>query len=115
MNLNELASQLDLTVICEHETTMHKPVLGGYTGDLLSDVMGSLDEGFVWVTIQTHKNVVAVATLKEASAVILVKDSKLEQEALEMAQAEELCVYSTPLSAFEISGRIYNLLHSWFC
>ena len=110
MNLNTLISQLQLTVICEHEVNKNQEVRGGYTGDLLSDVMGSLDEGMVWMTIQTHRNVVAVATLKEAAAVILVKGLTLEQEALEMAISEELCVYSTPLSAFEFSGKIYDLL-----
>ena len=43
----------------------------GFVGDLLSFVMGSAPEKALWVTIQNHVNVAAVALLKEVPLVLL--------------------------------------------
>ena len=110
MKLHKIIDQLELHILCDTPAKEHIEGNGGSTGDLLSDGMGALEEQQIWITIQTHRNVIAVATLKEAAAVILVKGSELEEEALHLAQEEGLCVCSTPLSAFEVSGKLFELL-----
>ena len=64
MTVQDIVSQLNLTV-CSGQEGLQREVKGGYTSDLLSDVMGHAQEGDVWVTLQTHKNVMAIASLKE--------------------------------------------------
>jgi len=86
-------------------------VEGGYTSDLLSDVMGYADAGYVWITLQTHKNIMAIASLKELSAVILVKGFEPDEDTLALAQEEQIPLLGTTEQAFEISGRLYRLLH----
>ena len=71
MTVQDIVSQLNLTV-CSGQEGLQREVKGGYTSDLLSDVMGHAQEGDVWVTLQTHKNVMAIASLKEIAAIILV-------------------------------------------
>ena len=73
MTVRELATQLKLEVCCG-AAGLDKEIKGGYTSDLLSDVMGNAREGNIWITLQTHKNIMAIASLKElaASADILV-------------------------------------------
>ena len=110
MRVEELTDVLPLKVINLSQEGKEMNITDGYVSDLLSDVMGHLEEGMVWFTIQTHRNVIAVATLKEAAAVILVQDAELDEEALEMAKQEGLCVFSTALPTFAAAGKLYNAI-----
>lgn len=109
MKLNELIGKLDLTVL-SGEVSPTCEVSGGYTSDLLSDVMGNAEAGTVWITLQIHRNVIAVAALKELAAVLLVGGAVPDAPTLEAAREEGVVLLSTPLSAFTVSGRIYDLL-----
>jgi predicted transcriptional regulator len=110
MKIKEIADRLNLEILTG-ETGIINNVKGGYTSDLLSDVMGNSREGDVWVTMQTHLNVVAVATLKEHAAVIMVAGNRPPVEVINKAVAEGLPLICTRESAFTISGRIYSLLN----
>ncbi len=109
MTVKELTEKLNLQVVAGADG-LDKEILGGYTSDLLSDVMGHAEAGFVWITLQTHKNVLAIASLKELSAIVLVKGFKAEQEMIDQANEENIAVLSTTMSTFDINGAIYNLL-----
>lgn len=111
MKVCDLAEKLNLTVFCGNDR-LQTDVEGGYVCDLLSDVMGHLEEGMIWVTLQTHPNVVAVATLKDASAVLIVNGAVPDEETLQKAREEGAVLLGTQLSAFEACGKIYRLLGS---
>ena len=68
MNLAELVERLSLKVYSGGEA-LTRAVGGGYAGDLLSDVIANGKKDQVWVTIQVHPNIVAVADLKELAAI----------------------------------------------
>ncbi len=86
---------------------LEKDVLCGYTCDLLSWVMAHGQEGMAWVTVQTHMNVIAVAVLSDMACVILPENIEMEKESLDKAAAEGMCVLSSPLSGYEICGRLH--------
>lgn len=86
---------------------LEKEIKCGYTCDLLSWVMKNGDEGMAWVTVQTHMNVIAVAVLAEMACVILPESIDMEKEILQKAEAEGLCVLKSPLSGYEICGRMH--------
>ncbi len=111
MKLDEVVQKLKIKVL-SGETFLDKNVSGGYTSDLLSDVMGNAREGNLWVTVQVHKNIVAVATLKDLSAIILVRNQKPGIETLEAAEKENIPILSTSMGAFQCSGEIYKLLET---
>jgi serine kinase of HPr protein (carbohydrate metabolism regulator) len=110
MKIKELVEKLNLEVVAGAEGVENE-ITGGYSSDLLSDVMGHADAGHIWITLQTHKNVMAIASLKELSAVVLVKGFMPESDMLKQANIEGIPVLSTSMSAFEINGQIYNLLN----
>lgn len=110
MTVQELVDTLGLTVFCGKEN-LNREIKGGYSSDLLSDVMGHAKEGMVWITLQTHKNVLAIASLKELSAILLVKDSKPEDDMLEQAMEEGIPVLGTSEQTFETTGKVYQLIH----
>lgn len=110
MTVKEIVEKLNLKVLGGSEGLSNN-VEGAYTSDLLSDVMGNIEDGSVWITLQTHKNVMAVASLRDTSAVILVRSYEPDIDMLEKANEEGIPVLSSTLGAFEISGKLYKLLN----
>lgn len=111
MKTEKIVQALGLDVKCGKDY-LNKEVTGGYTGDLLSDVMGNSKEGYIWITRQVHQNIVAVASLKEHAGIILINSSEPTRETMEKAEAEKIPIMVSDLPAFEISGKLYNLLTS---
>jgi hypothetical protein len=111
MEIGIIAKELNLKLMSGSDK-MKNNATGGYTGDLLSDVMANSREGDVWITRQVHQNIVAVATLKELAAIILVNSCEPAKDTLEKAIKENVLILVSNLSAFELTGRIYNLLNS---
>lgn len=109
MKISDLIKELNLTLFCG-ETFLDREITGGYTCDMLSDVMGNIDPGMIWITMQMHANVLAIASLKDLSAVLLVNGASPDENTLLKGQAEEVVLVGTTLPAFEISGKIYQLL-----
>ena len=85
---------------------LEKEVKCGYTCDLLSWVMAHGDEGMAWVTVQTHMNVIAVASLMEMTAVIIPEGIEMEAPSVEKAKEEGITVPESPLTAYEICARL---------
>ncbi|MGP8154391.1 MAG: serine kinase [Smithella sp.] len=109
MNIGIIAKELNLKVISASDRTNNN-VTGGYTGDLLSDVMANSHAGDIWITRQVHQNIVAIATLKEHAGIILVNSCEPAKDTLEKAIQENVPLLISNLPAFELTGRIYNLL-----
>jgi hypothetical protein len=108
MKLKELADILALEVKTP-EADMMREVKGGYVSDLLSDVIGNSREDYVWVTIQVHLNIVAVASLKGLSGIILANRRMPDEDTLRKAAAENIPILISPLPSFELVGRLYAL------
>ena len=110
MKVKELVEKLNLKVL-SGEKGLDREIDGCYISDLLSDVMGIAMEGNIWITLQTHKNVMAVASLKEMSCIILVKNLMPNDETIEQSNDEDLPILQTNLPTYEIAGLVYNLLN----
>ncbi len=110
MVVEDIVKALKLNVFGGNEGLLRE-VTGGYVSDLLSDVMGNALEGDIWATLQTHKNVMAVASLKDVAAVILVKGLKPDEDMLAQANEEGIPVLGSDLETFELAGRLYALIN----
>ncbi len=106
MKVSELVKKYDLRVFAGEER-LDKEVSGGYVSDLLSDVMGNAAENEVWITLQTHQNVAAIASLKDLAAVVLVKNLEPDEETLERSREEGIPLLGTGLETFEMAGRLW--------
>lgn len=109
MTVKELVTALNLTVL-SGEQGLDREIDGCYVSDLLSDVMGNAEMGNAWITLQTHKNVMAIASLKELACVILVKGQTASEETLEQSNEEGIPFLSTQMQTFETAGKVYDLL-----
>jgi hypothetical protein len=110
MNVNTISESLGLSCKCCRDK-LEREITGGYTGDLLSDVMAHSKAGDIWVTRQVHANVIAVAALKELAAVVVVQGALPDPDTVERASREGIPILATDMSAFETVGRIYRLLN----
>jgi len=109
MNIKEIADALHLEVLAGHGG-ITREALGGYTSDLLSDVMGHAREGDLWITLQTHRNVMAIASLRDMAGIILVNGNIPDTDMTDMANEENIPVLGTKDPAFEISGKLYAMI-----
>ena len=109
MKVIDLINSLGLEVYTSGRIP-EKEITGGYVSDLLSDVMGNAGENQAWITLQTHVNIVAVASLKDIAAIILVKGLKPDQETLLTAEREEVLILGTRSGTYEMAGQLYILL-----
>lgn len=108
MTLRELVNTLPLENL-GNDSDLDKTLKGGYVGDLLSNVMRFAKEGNIWITVQTHINVIAVATLVGIRGIIFPCGIKPPVETIEKAKEEHIALLSTELDAFTICGKIYEL------
>jgi len=108
MTIREIADNVKLEILSCPDG-VDKAVTGGYASDLLSDVIANSKAGNLWVTMQTHRNIVAVATLKELAAIVLVNGRTPDPETLEKAQEEKVVLLGSRLPAFELVGRLYQM------
>jgi len=88
---------------------LHEEVTGGYASDLLSDVIAHSRKGNIWVTIQTHPNIVAVATMKELAGIILTGEREPDANTIQKAEEEGIPILVSPLLTFELVGRLYQI------
>jgi len=109
MKVSDIVDKFNLEVF-SGKLGLAREVRGGYVSDLLSDVMGNSKEGQIWITLQTHKNVMAIASLKDLAAVILVKGFKPNDDTAEQSEIEGVPVLGTTENAFEMSGKLFQYL-----
>ncbi|MCS7241684.1 DRTGG domain-containing protein [Candidatus Caldatribacterium sp.] len=107
VRIRDLVQPLEAVVLVPGD--MEREVQGGYCGDLLSDCMANAAEGSVWVTVQSHPNVIAVAVLVGIPCVVVVNDYDVDEQTLVRARNEGITVLRTPLSAFEAVSRLSSL------
>ena len=91
------------------ENRLNEEVTGGYASDLLSDVIAHSRKGNIWVTIQTHPNIVAVATMKELAGIILTGGREPDSSTLQKAEEEEIPILVSSLFTFELVGKLYQM------
>lgn len=107
MKIKEVAERLGYEIA--GSGGLENEVQGVYIGDLLSWVMANLAERNLWITIQGHMNVIAVAALSDAGGIILAEGARAEPEMLEKANAEDIAVLYSAKSAYEVAKELMAL------
>ncbi|HPO07509.1 MAG TPA: serine kinase [bacterium] len=84
------------------------PVEGVYCSDLLSDVLANAPENSLWITVQNHRNIVAVAETRDVAAIVVAGGRPVLDDTKRQAKLLEVPIYSSPLTVYEIAGRLYS-------
>jgi hypothetical protein len=108
MNLQQVINELNLNVLTEpQDFTCIKPT-GGYSSDLLSCVMAGAKKGYLWITLQAHLNIVAVAALNEVAAIIITENAQPDVASIAKANQQGVILLSTPRPTYEINGKLWE-------
>jgi predicted transcriptional regulator len=108
MTLSEVVKALNLEVRAG-SSELDRDVEGGYASDLLSDVIAGAKEGDLWITLQVHQNIVAVAFLNNLAGIVIVGGREPDPDTLEKAEDQGIPVMATSMRAFEVAGRLYEM------
>ena len=63
----------------------------------------------VWVTLQAHTNIVAVAALLDLAAIIITENAQPEPNTVQKANDEGVVLLSTPRQSFDVVGRLWEM------
>ena len=107
MLLVNIAKSLNLKPRVEAGTDVE--VKFGYASDLLSDVLAKAKSGTLWITNQKHQNIVGVAVMLDLAGVIIAGGVEPEENTLEKAVEENIPIYITDTSIFDLAGKLYEL------
>ena len=109
MNLQQIIDQLNLSVLTESKDFASIAPTGGYSSDLLSCVMAGAKKGNIWITLQAHLNIVAIAALNEVAAIIVTEDAQPDAASIAKANEQGVILLSTPESTYEVNGQLWQL------
>ena len=109
MRLADLIAKTGYSVISEGNNDAE--VKSGYTGDLLSDVMANATSDSALITIQAHKNTIAVATLAGIRVIVICNERTVPDDMKQAADGENVAIISTKKNQFLVSSEISKLLN----
>lgn len=109
MKLQDISTALALTQHTHQFIDPSREVSSAYCSDMLSCVMTGAAHHSVWVTLQAHQNIVAVAALLELSAIIITENALPDAATIEKAEEEGIILLGTPLKNFEVCGKLWHL------
>lgn len=109
MNLQKIIDELKLNVLTEPLDFAGITPTGGYSSDLLSCVMAGAKKGHLWITLQAHLNIVAIAALNEVAAIIITENAQPDTASIAKANEQGVILLSTSQPTYEVNGRLWEL------
>jgi hypothetical protein len=109
MNLQQIIDRLNLTLLTDSRNFTIVTPDGGYTSDLLSCVMAGAKSNYLWITLQAHLNIVAVAALLEVAAIIITENARPDPATIAKANEQGIILLSTPKSTYEVDGKLWEM------
>lgn len=106
MKINEI---LKLNIKQINDTPLTNTIENVYIGDLLSFVMANGKEGALWLTVQKHINVIAVAELNDFAGIIFVQNSYPDEDTINKAAELEIPIFISEKDAFLVTKDLISL------
>jgi len=109
MTLDKIIEQLGLKILTEEKDFSTINPSHGYVSDMLSCVMTGAGQHSLWVTLQAHSNIVAVARLLDLAAIIITEGAEPDPKTIAKANEEEITLLASTESSFNIVGKLWEL------
>lgn len=106
MKLQEIIEKTGLEPLTDLE---EREVQGVFISDMLSDVMTSANAGDLWITVQTHTNIVSAANLVDIAAVVVSQGKKVPENTIDLANRYHVIILSTGKSTFELATSLIEI------
>jgi predicted transcriptional regulator len=108
MKLSEIIKILSLKEVTPGTANLDEEVTSAYVSDLLSDVIANAKKGCLWITLQSHPNIIAVGVMKEVAGIIIVNGRQPDGETVKKAKEEKVPLFTTEKNAFTVAGLLYQ-------
>jgi hypothetical protein len=109
MTLQEIIAKLNLIVLTHPKDFSTLRPTGGYASDLLSCVMAGAKPGNLWITIQAHINIVAVASLNDIAAIIISENGAPEPSVIEKANTQSITLLASQENTYQVAGKLWGM------
>jgi len=109
MTIKDIINRLELKVLAGDNELLDKEVKAGYCCDLLSWVMAHGPQNGIWITVQTHTNIIAVATLLDIACIIIPENIPVADKTIQKAKEEGIVLLSSSASSYELAGKLYSM------
>jgi predicted transcriptional regulator len=109
MNLQEIIGTLSLNILTQRKDFTEIVPTSAYASDMLSCVMTGCQSGGLWITLQSHMNIVGVAALVEASAIIITEGAMPDRNTIDKADQQGVILLATPSHTYAVCGRLWEL------
>lgn len=106
MKLKEIAAILNATISCGAER-LEDEIEMGYSSDLMSDVLTLDTDNMVLITGLSNLQAIRTAEMADIKAIVLVRNKKANQQMLELAIENDMCILESPYSLFKSSGLLF--------
>jgi predicted transcriptional regulator len=106
MTTKDLIDKIGLRPLSKFD---HREVDGVFVSDMLSDVMAGAKSGNLWLTVQTHKNIIPAANLVDVAAIVITSGKQVPQETVDIANKYNIAILVSYLPTFELVGKLYAL------
>lgn len=107
MYIKSIIDELNLKI---YSSGKEEDVENGYTSDLLSVVLAKAPKKSLWITVQKHLNIIAVASIRELTGIIICNNLIPDEDVIKKSNDEGLWLLGTELDSFTISGKLYKIL-----
>ncbi|MEE9150672.1 MAG: iron-sulfur binding hydrogenase [Thermoplasmata archaeon] len=106
--LSEIITELGLENINKKPLNNDMTITHGYVGDLLSQVLASVKSDSIWMTIQSHLNIIGVAVMAGIPVVVICEGHAVQDEVIDKADEERIALFKSQDNSFQLSGRLYE-------
>lgn len=106
MKLQDIIGKLSLKTLTNVED---KEVKGVFISDMLSDVMSVAQAGNLWLTVQTHKNIVSAANLIDVGAIIVTHNKNVPNDTIELANRFHVVIFNSDLSTYDLTRKLLEI------
>ncbi len=109
MTLDQIIKEVELEILTAPEKVDEIIPTSGYISDMLSCVMTGAKSQSLWITLQSHNNIVAVACLLDVAAIIITEGAQPDEETLRKANEEGVTILSTSRNSFYVVGKLWEM------
>lgn len=103
MTVAEMRDKVGLKVLGKiHD----REIEGVFISDMVSDAMAWASAASIWITTQTHKNVIAAANLVDIAAIIFPRGKSVTQDVLDLAEKVEMTLFTTEDDTYALAKKL---------
>lgn len=108
MKLSEIIADLNLELLNKKQMIGDTTIDSGYVSDLMSQVLGSAKSNSIWMTVQSHLNIVGVAVMAGVSAIIICEGLDVAENVIIKADEENIPLLKSKENSFHLAGKLYE-------